>query len=156
GTTHSICRVHTRNTCSQRSFYVIESLLQFTSCRALACLFFLIIRRPPISTLFPYTTLSDLFSESFNGCLAIFVAGTGKAWPEWLDGDERDSHCEAIGLCEESPQLFFWPQRASVRGGGSKRAGTLEWPCRRLRWNPPRSRTRKGRRSRPRQVGLME
>src|SRR5436853_111703 len=50
----------------------------------------------------------------------------------------------------------FGPQRASVRGGGSKRAGTLEWPCRRLRWNPPRSRTRKGRRSRPRQVGLME
>src|SRR5207249_3871855 len=92
-------------------------------------------------------------SRATNG---VIVAGTGKAWPEWLDGDEGDSHCEAIGLCEESPQLFFWPQRASVRGGGSKRAGTLEWPCRRLRWNPPRSRTRKGRRSRPRQVGLME
>ena len=33
--------------------------------------FFLMIRRPPRSTLFPYTTLSDLL-RAYGGCLGIW------------------------------------------------------------------------------------
>src|SRR6266700_6778058 len=43
--------------------------------------FFLMIRRPPRSTLFPYTTLSDLV-ERFSGCDVVEA-------PELLSGAER-------------------------------------------------------------------
>src|SRR3712207_7899871 len=65
------------------------------------CFFFLMIRRPPRSTLFPYTTLFRSAVQGLRGTdgpqtlaadLVVDAAGRGSRAPQWL---------EALGRSEE-------------------------------------------------------
>src|SRR2546430_15261535 len=63
------------------------------------CFFFLMIRRPPRSTLFPYTTLfrSQVFVNVINNaCQAVAGdAASGRIWIEHLRSEEHTSELQS-------------------------------------------------------------
>src|SRR5205085_11746894 len=58
------------------------SIVPFIHC-SLPCLFFLLIRRPPRSTLFPYTTLFRSFMQRYHDVISSFGGKTS------YDADNR-------------------------------------------------------------------
>src|SRR3712207_8440874 len=73
------------------------------------CVFFLMIRRPPRSTLFPYTTLfRSRFSASLRSVMSLFVSRTPIGCP-------RSFRCKdqrlATMICV--PSLFVWTSSRS-------------------------------------------
>src|SRR5207302_9742911 len=80
-------------------FHDNSSLSQFALNRYMACLcnlyfFFLMMRRPPRSTLFPYTTLFRSRDQQFPDGAALASAGRcrrGLSRPSWKEGDRKST-----------------------------------------------------------------
>src|SRR5256885_6663628 len=70
---------------------------------AVLCFFFLMIRRPPRSTLFPYTTLfRSLFVEAGERLVARIHAGArDRDRPQTLDGEAGQPLADAHARSEE-------------------------------------------------------
>src|ERR1035437_4335515 len=88
-----------------------------TACVSLSCFFFLMIRRPPRSTLFPYTTLfrSGAFDGN-NGISALWHRGAGHD-PHALTA----SQAQRLGAA--SGNVVNHGQRERCREAGSQKIG---------------------------------
>src|SRR2546427_394678 len=73
-------------------------------------LFFLMIRRPPRSTLFPYTTL---FRSSSNTTPRLIFCTTDQGIYRWHDGSTQITHIATLPLANP-------PTRLIVSSGGSR------------------------------------
>src|SRR5215203_3008298 len=102
----------------------ISSLIMFSS----FFVFFLLIRRPPRSTLFPYTTLfrslggrqrlgqpAGVYRDTQG---AYRVAGQHRRQRVPALVDEGDKELEGIG---QNPRVGNEPEREAERGGGQQR-----------------------------------